>query len=1174
VPEQQQQSIYAFLYSLREADFLVTPMQLVSAQKILVALANVQAVSSPEQIKSHLAPLFSFSPEQQELFNDYFNRWWENQKLDVITPLPRGINTVVGDDTTGNGISETSDDDDTPPKWWRKRNFIAAAVLVWVLLITALTSIYFQQIRYTPKVKTLTGVVRDTESKQPVVNAEIQFAGQITQSQADGQFSFDYEALSDEPRELSVTHPVYEPLNIPIDTTDNAPIEILLKRVAPLITDVVNPPKGELDEIFRIVWEWLLILVAAAPLIIFGLWLLWRLWRRRQLKHWRDKHKPNLRRIKVKRGESQLYLQSGFLKLAREMRRHRHVVSNNLEPERTVEETIRAGNFFTPIYASRRLSPEYLILIDRASYVDQHASLADEITNRLKKQGVFIERYFFDGSPHICWREGANEKFFDLSALAAKYYDNRLLIFSDGAGFFEPVFNRPRVELLKLISAWEIRTLLATNAANPFHQWTLEKFGLPVIQAHESELNTLLEIINPSETPKINRGKKNIRLTKYAEYPVTLRKETNQWWMQDIKPQATDSGNDEFHKSDKVEALKIELQYYLGTVGYELLCACAVYPEMLWDLSFYLAHHLVPPDEREETLENLVCLPWFRSGKMPGWLRSYLLESLPAEREAHIRQLIEQLLISYVQNPQRGFQLEIASQAPKNDLIERLRARFKKWRDKNLLYDLIKTEPRDSPLQDHVFIDFLSKNRLAFVIPRLLEQTLRLSAETALKWHGIFYKILERFVSGFFNFLRGFYRRSNPLYGLSWLKMLSAPVAATLLSILLLSMLPAITLLIIQNIPNAIASKLPETLIDVKPPFPLPTVTLSITPTPDITTPTPQSSTPTVSPGINPTPSLSPTGSPIITQTPTPETSPGFMQSLLAVAFVDDNTGDLITNGRLVVHVRDRSDDTEGNTQLLDKQFDGSSSINFILSSGYYVFIASAPGYVTNTSPVRLSGDENVPLNIRLRKIDNLTPTPTTVPNDCPSGLKVTARPGKIQLDENTTFTANVNTNARALTYSWSVAGGTIMSGQGTSAIVVGDFSKEGTYSATVTIGIANPAAAANLNCQTTASATVNVVDDGEIAPLFDSVGPAASGEIKARLDNLFAALNNDPSAQGYIINYGNLKDKQYRIKTINDYIKARKFDKTRVVMLNGGGASEILSKFYIVSAGMPPPVP
>ena len=171
------------------------------------------------------------------------------------------------------------------------------------------------------------------------------------------------------------------------------------------------------------------------------------------------------------------------------------------------------------------------------------------------------------------------------------------------------------------------------------------------------------------------------------------------------------------------------------------------------------------------------------------------------------------------------------------------------------------------------------------------------------------------------------------------------------------------------------------------------------------------------------------------------------------------------------------------------------------------------------------------------------------------------------------TFTANLSGGTQGdVTYNWSVSSGTIVSGQGTPSIVVETTSEMagGNVKATVDIGGIDPAC----GCTTSASETAGIA----VRPsnrLVDEFGKLANDQLRGRLDNFFAELANDPSANGYIINYGPAKDVAQRERLIRNHISFRRFDASRITIVNGGNTGAgIETKLYVVPEGAENPQP
>lgn len=90
----------------------------------------------------------------------------------------------------------------------------------------------------------------------------------------------------------------------------------------------------------------------------------------------------------------------------------------------------------------------------------------------------------------------------------------------------------------------------------------------------------------------------------------------------------------------------------------------------------------------------------------------------------------------------------------------------------------------------------------------------------------------------------------------------------------------------------------------------------------------------------------------------------------------------------------------------------------------------------------------------------------------------------------------------------------------------------------------------------------------------YDEFETATNGFVKMRMDALYVELSNNPSAQGIIINYGSAREIAVRERQIRDSIRFRRFDASRITMVNGGFDLEVKSQFWIVPAGAENPPP
>lgn len=84
----------------------------------------------------------------------------------------------------------------------------------------------------------------------------------------------------------------------------------------------------------------------------------------------------------------------------------------------------------------------------------------------------------------------------------------------------------------------------------------------------------------------------------------------------------------------------------------------------------------------------------------------------------------------------------------------------------------------------------------------------------------------------------------------------------------------------------------------------------------------------------------------------------------------------------------------------------------------------------------------------------------------------------------------------------------------------------------------------------------------------------ATDGYVKMMMDSYFIELSNNPASQGYIINYGLLRDLARRRTQFLKSIKFRNYDATRMTFVDSGFRPKIKSELWIVPPGAENPTP
>lgn len=189
----------------------------------------------------------------------------------------------------------------------------------------------------------------------------------------------------------------------------------------------------------------------------------------------------------------------------------------------------------------------------------------------------------------------------------------------------------------------------------------------------------------------------------------------------------------------------------------------------------------------------------------------------------------------------------------------------------------------------------------------------------------------------------------------------------------------------------------------------------------------------------------------------------------------------------------------------------------------------------------------------------------------CPA-IKVSC-PDSVRPGEEINFNAEVDVAASAVknSFNWEVSAGTVTGGQGTPSLKVDSTGLTGQVTATVEVGGLPMACGRKASCSTP---IIQVTGCG-----FDEYGDIPFDDEKARLDNFAIELQNDPTAQGYLLCYGGRVgyegEAQARCDRAKDYISnTRDIEASRVVTVDGGFREALTVRLVVVPSGATPPAP
>jgi uncharacterized membrane protein len=462
-----------------------------------------------------------------------------------------------------------------------------------------------------------------------------------------------------------------------------------------------------------VAFGWLMLRAAAAGLVLVALAVAALIWRRRRadlylVRRQEADGEVTVTKLPVHDLSQKLFQSLPFFRIAQDLRRREEAPSRELDVSATVAATVGRWGFLTPVFGTRQVLPEYLLLVDRIGFSDQQARLAEELADRLANQDVNITRYSFKGDPRSCFSGRADTMPLSLGELAARYRSHRLVLFSDGAQLFNPRTGELG-RWTERFTAWARRSLLVPDM--PEHWGSRERDLARLFTVLPATLDGLAAV---GRQQLAGRALPRPAHRPTEPFPRELRDRPLRW-LERSPPEP-----------EAVERLLAGLRRFLGEPGLLWLAACAAYPEVDWGVTLFMGAGLDLGGEPLLDLGRLAALvrsPWLRFGFMPDWLRERLLDTLTDDQERSIREGLDDLLVSGLQMPADSFALEIA-QHRRRGLARRI-----------LRYRAAAT-PEGGPWQDRVFLDFMRRpSRLAVPLPRELRA--RLGARRATLAAGV-----------------------------------------------------------------------------------------------------------------------------------------------------------------------------------------------------------------------------------------------------------------------------------------------------------------------------------------------------------------------------------------------------------------------------------------------------
>jgi len=190
----------------------------------------------------------------------------------------------------------------------------------------------------------------------------------------------------------------------------------------------------------------------------------------------------------------------------------------------------------------------------------------------------------------------------------------------------------------------------------------------------------------------------------------------------------------------------------------------------------------------------------------------------------------------------------------------------------------------------------------------------------------------------------------------------------------------------------------------------------------------------------------------------------------------------------------------------------------------------------------------------------------------CPNVL--ISCPDRVVPNQPLTFSATATGGSGNVTpvYRWTVSGGRIIEGQGTTSIKV-DTTGLGGQTIRATFSVDGYPKDCSASCG--AQIQLPLVPSRK----FDEFPSIARNDEKARLDNLAIELKNDPTSTAYVIVYPGQSERtgevqKHTTQIVNYLVNYRGVDSRRIVTLTGPARAELLVELWVSPQGATPPSP
>lgn len=567
-----------FVERLREQGFVIG---VDTHLRLLRLLNELPPHTSQKELKYLLCPLFAHTPEQQDLFYEQYNAYFEQYRTDELP-----TKTLVAEDKFAH-IASTSLHIPEVPK---KSNYVWVTLGSFVLLMS-ICGWYLQRSWQVDIPKEV--MQRQESIPQPFNNT----APKVVEEQVPQQVVADIKQTPEIPPNDNLLPAAY-------------PSEITLA----------------IDDLWVTNWSVYFNYICLGLVLLLPILLL-------AYRYYRYKKDAflSLQQIAMS-DEGDSYFQLSFPKqkyrlfqtahfktIAQRLHQREWAVGKDLHIDQSISATIEAGGRLQLSYQQRSRPVEYLILLPNQPQGAHDVRWLHELVESLQQSDLYCVVYYYDHDILRVYQQANKQE--NLATLHGRYPRHRLLIFGAATLFFgaDALPNKAMYE----INLWQYRALLSNT---PIVEWSELELRvaeqMPLLPASLAAIGWISERFEPQQQPPpitVSHLQQS-----YERLPTTtvLSQKMSHWINQ---VQHIDSND-----SAMVQLLVNELELALPPECFTYLCACAIYTEVQWDLTLALGNVLeqTHTNRRYLSAENLYILSqiiWFRQGYIPDSIREELI---------------------------------------------------------------------------------------------------------------------------------------------------------------------------------------------------------------------------------------------------------------------------------------------------------------------------------------------------------------------------------------------------------------------------------------------------------------------------------------------------------------------------------------------------------------------